>query len=73
MTELTQKITKQKFVKILGSTRSGGSISFASKAVGFSRQTIASWRRSDSQFDKAVSEATILGKVILADKQKAHW
>lgn len=68
MTELTQKIAKRKFLKILGSTRSGGSISFASKAIGFSRQTIASWRRSDSNFDKAVSEATVLGKAILADE-----
>lgn len=67
MANTTQIIAKAKFIETLTSDKCGGSISFASKSVGFSRQTIASWRRQDHDFDEAVSAATIQGKTIFAD------
>lgn len=67
MTDTTRNIAKTKFIEALSSQKSGGNISYACKAIGYSRQSVASWRRADQDFDRAASEAVMLGKDILAD------
>lgn len=67
MTNTTQKNAKARFIETLTSDKCGGGVSFASQSVGFSRQTIASWRRQDHDFDEAVSAAIIQGKTVFAD------
>ena len=61
------KESKEKFLKLLQSETTGGSISLASKKCALSRQTIYNWREKDEKFDEAVCEASLAGKECLAD------
>ncbi len=58
---------KQKFVELLAQPEGGGNISYACKAIGYSRQAIADWRRGDANFDDAVNDAILVGRDNITD------
>lgn len=59
--------TKEQFLELLASKKSGGSISAASSLAGVSRQTIYNWRMEDRSFDQAIIHAMQEGKTQIAD------
>lgn len=59
--------TKEQFLELLSSKKSGGSISAASTLAGVSRQTIYNWRMEDNSFDQAIIHAMQEGKTQIAD------
>lgn len=62
-----QDKAKRKFIEVLAQPESGGNISFACKAIGYSRQAVANWRNTDTRFEDAVSSAVLEGRDSISD------